>query len=81
MDNVRHTSLRDAAKVDANMSSRSCLGTNFIGSAGVLPAAMSALACSSAFSAATAFYTFLKSSLHFTDECTFKKEVSVHLCI
>jgi hypothetical protein len=63
MDDMRHTSLRDAArtsmqKVDdqrTGISSRSCLGTSFIGGAGVLPAAMSALAFSSAFSAATAF--------------------------
>jgi len=63
VDDMRHTSLRDAAhtsmqKVDGQctgISSRSCLGTNFIGGAGVLPTGMSALACSSAFSAVPAF--------------------------
>ena len=63
MDDVRHTSLRGVAhtsmqKVDdqrTSISSRNCLGTSFIGGAGVLPGAMSALVFLSAFSAATAF--------------------------
>ena len=63
MDDMRYTSLRDAAHTSmqkgddqhTGISSRSCLGTNFIGSAGVLPTAMSALACSYVFSVATAF--------------------------
>ena len=80
----RRTSLRDAArtsmqKVDdhrTGMSSKSCLGTNFFGGTGVLPAAASAFACSSAFSAATALWTFLKSSFRFAEERSYEYDIS-----
>jgi hypothetical protein len=81
---TKYTSLRDTARTNmqnvddhlTGMSSRSCLGTNFFGGTGVLPAAVSALACSSAFLAAAALWTFLKSSLRFAEEHSCEYDIS-----